>query len=57
MFATVWPGRKFTFEAVGTGEPEGQTVRYPGAVGSATVTLSATATAPAGTPPTPTIWR
>src|SRR5262245_37176349 len=48
MLATVWPATTLTFDAVGWAAPAGHTVRYVAAVGSVTVTFSATATASAG---------
>src|SRR5690606_6317058 len=44
---------KFTFDALGIGDPHGHTVRYPQPAGSTAVTFSATAVAFVGTPATP----
>ncbi len=51
----VWPVLKFRLDAVGAAFPVGKTVRWPSLCGLATVTLSATALAPAGTPRLPAI--
>ena len=48
-FGRVWPGATFRFDAVGTAAPVGQIVRWVAAVGKTPVTLSMTASAPAGT--------
>ena len=48
MFGTTWPGTKFRLELPGSGEPAGNTVRKPPAVGATAVTLRATATAVIG---------
>ena len=55
MFGTTWPGTKFRFELAGSGEPVGNTVRNPPAVGATAVTLRATATAVAGIADRPVI--
>src|SRR6478735_4009883 len=53
--ATVCPAPKLRLDASGRAAPVGHTVRYDAAVGSVTVTFSATAPTPvAGTPPRPT---
>src|SRR6516162_1240266 len=58
MFGTV-PTMAFTLDESGCGVPFGQSVTYVDAVGFTTVTFSATAPAPAGTPPAPATatWR
>jgi hypothetical protein len=53
MFAVVRPATILRFDDSGRVPPAGHAVRYPVAVGLVAVTLSATATASAGTPPTP----
>src|SRR5262245_38635620 len=54
--ATVKFCTKLRFDAVGRGEPHGNTVTKPGRVGSVTVTFSATDVALAGTPARPATW-
>ncbi len=54
--ATVWPAVKFRLEVDGAACPLGKTVRWPASFGLVTVTLSATAIAPAGMPLLPVIW-
>src|SRR4051794_20786875 len=55
MLGVVCPATKLRFEATGREAPVGNTVRYPAVVGLVTVTLSTTAVAADGTPPTPVI--
>src|SRR5688500_17876160 len=52
-FARVSPARQLTFDAVGRFSPVGNTVRWPSARVSVTVTVSAAAEASAGTPHRP----
>src|SRR4051794_28477534 len=52
-FATVAPATKFTFDAVGCGDPHGNTVTYPAAPGSVTVTFNTAADASNGVPARP----
>ncbi len=52
----VWPAVKFRFDAVGVAPPPGKTDRWPASFGLVTVTFSATALMPWGTPRRPLIW-
>ena len=54
---TVWLAITLTFDVAGAGRPAGQTDTKLVAVGCVTVTFSATAVAPAGTPPAPATVR
>src|SRR4051794_39285050 len=52
--ATMPPSVTFRFDAVGTAVPHGNAVRNPGPQAPTAVRLTATPTAPAGSPPTGT---
>src|SRR5262245_40990788 len=50
---TTCPAAKLRFEALGRGDPQGNTVRKPPVAGDTAVTFRITASAPPGTPPRP----